>query len=199
MGRLNENDMKKEQYHIKSLLIVTSLVGLAISSCTEELADSPCDVSGEEVITLVATTPDCEVKTILGDESGRKSIGWAPGDSVRVFYGTGTTNFKDVPVSENGEINFRVQTSSYKNFFSVYPYATTAKMVSDSVFNVTVPSEQSGLFKDACIMAAYSGKDRLLRFRMAASLLAIDIADNSITKVVLRANDGTPIAGKFDL
>ncbi|MCQ2183937.1 MAG: hypothetical protein MJY62_00815 [Bacteroidales bacterium] len=182
----------KAQYSY--ILFIAGL--LTIFSCTKETEVTQHSYSGEEVtISLIATTPDCSVRTVLGDETGRKSISWADKDSIAIYYGTSATSFKDVPVGEGGEINFRVQTSATKNFYSVCPHTVSAKMNSATEFRITIPQEQNGSFAEACIMAAWAGTDRLLRFQMASSLVVIDIKDNAVTKVVLRANDGTPIAG----
>lgn len=182
----------KTQY--SSILLIAAL--LSLCSCAKEQGSGQGTEGGEEVtISLVATTPDCSVKTVLGDETGRKSVSWAEKDSISIHYGTTATSHKEVPVGENGEINFRVQTSATKNFYSVYPHTVNAKMNSATEFRITIPQEQNGTFADACIMAAWAGTDRLLRFQMATSLIVIDIKDNDITKVVVRANDGTPIAG----
>lgn len=177
-----------------SILIIAGL--LSLCSCAKEnWIARQHDDGGEVTVSLIATTPSCSVKTVLGDETGSRSVSWGEKDSIAVYYGTSTTSFKNVPVGENGEINFRVQTSATKNFYSVYPHTVSAKMNSATEFRATIPQEQNGVFADACIMAAWAGTDRFLRFQMACSLVVIDIKDDDVTKVVLRANDGTPIAG----
>lgn len=196
MGKLDFTDMRT-QYSYLTLLAA----GLfSILSCAKELENNNHADEGQEVtISLTATTPSCQVKTILGDETGRKSVSWAEGDSIAIYYGTSATAFKSVPVGKNGEINFRVQTSATKNFFGVYPHSLSAKMNSTDEFRITVPKEQNGTFAEAGIMAAWAGTDRMLRFQMAVSLAVIDIKSDEVTKVVLRANDGTPIAGDVKL
>lgn len=165
-----------------------------IAACAKEQA--PETASEDTCISFTATTPECLVKTILGDESQHKSISWAEGDSVSIYYGTTATAFKSVPIEKNGEVKVRVQTSSFKNFFGVYPFWIQAQMKSTSAFSIKIPSSQSGKFEDANIMAAYADGERLLRFKSAASLIAVDIKSNDVTGIIVRANDGTPISGE---
>lgn len=189
-------DMKK----IFAFAIVPFASALLLSSCTKEEAEQAQDVAGEEVeIRLVATTPSLASKTVLGDETGRRSISWAEDDSIKVFYGTSLSASKIVPVGENGEINFKVQSSSYKNFFAVSPFTASARMVSSSAFSVTVPKVQNGVFAENCILAAYASEERLLRFRNACSMIIVEIKSDDITRFVIRANDSTPIAGSAEL
>lgn len=195
-GLIMDTNMKK----IFAYVAFPVLAMLMFSSCGKEESESVGKEYSDEVeVHLIATTPSVATRTVLGDESGHRSISWGKEDTVKVIYGSSATAFKVVPVAENGEINVRVAASSYKNFFAVYPGTATAKMISTSVFSVTVPAEQDGTFGNNCMMAAYANEERLLRFHNASSTVVIDVVSDEVTKVVLRANDGTPIVGSSEL
>lgn len=191
--------MQKMKY--RNILVLAGVAAaLILSSCNKELGAAQNDELPQEEVELhlVALTPQMTTKTVLGDETGHKSISWAEGDQVKVIYGSSASAFKVVDVAANGEINVRVAASTYKNFFAVYPGDATAQMISTSKVSVTVPTVQDGTFSHNSMLVAYANEDRYLRFRNASSTVAIDVKSDDVTKIVIRANDGTPIAGKAE-
>lgn len=186
--------------HTNILALASMASALILSACNKELAGNGDETpAGEEVeLSFVAYTPEMVTKTVLGDETGRKSISWAEGDQVKVMYGASASAFKIAPVELNGEIKVRVAASTYKNFFAVYPSEATAQMITTSSASVTVPTVQDGSFSGNSMLVAYAGEERILRFHNASSTLAFDVKSDDVTKIVIRANDGTPIAGKAE-
>lgn len=181
--------------HIYTFAIM-AFAAVLFASCAKENAasGSPEDF---ETVSLRAYTPSYTLKTVLGDETGHKSVTWSEGDAVKVYYGTSATAYAVAPV-DTGVINVRVQTSSIKTFYAVYPSTLDARMTS-ATFNVNIPAVQDGSFSAANIMAAYAGAERELRFQNAASVILVEVKSPDITKVVVRSNDATPIAGMVDL
>lgn len=179
---------------MKKIYLFTILAAFLAVSCAKEMPGNDPEFSGEEVLlSFKTTTPGVTAeKTILGDETGTRTISWAPKDSVKIYYGTTATAYKEAEVENNGDINLKVSTAS--KFYAVYPNTAEARMQSNG-FDVTIPVTQNGEFSKACLMAAYAGADRLLRFQVAVSMLTIEVTDPAVTKIVIRANDGTPIAG----
>lgn len=172
-----------------------------LDSCAKVDFNNPAD-GQEQTVTLSTTVPGVSTRTILGDEIGHKSISWAEKDSVKIFTSNGTASsaYTLAGVEKNGEIRVTVKSSSFKNFFGVYPHKASGKVINltSCIGAVTVPQVQEGKFEDACLMVGWATEERVLRFHTAVSLIVIEIEDPEITQVVLRANDSTPLAGQAE-
>ena len=90
-------------------------------------------------VTFLSYLPGVSVKTTLGNEVGHKSVSWAGGDQVRVFYANAHT---DATVAEDGSINAQVGESEI--YGAVYPLLDGS--MSDRTITVIIPTEQDGTF-----------------------------------------------------
>lgn len=144
-------------------------------------------------VTFLSSLPGVSVKTTLGNEVGHKSVSWAGGDQVRVFYANAHT---DATVAEDGSINAQVGESEI--YGAVYPLLDGS--MSDRTITVTIPTEQDGTFAKANVMAAITGaSQRMFAFSNVSGLISFEVKREDLTKVVIRSNDGSPIAGSQSL
>ena len=144
-------------------------------------------------VTFLSSLPGVSVKTTLGNEVGHKSVSWAGGDQVRVFYANAHT---DATVAEDGSINAQVGESEI--YGAVYPLLDGS--MSDRTITVTIPTEQDGTFAKANVMAAITGtSQRMFTFSNVSGLISFEVKRDDLTKVIIRSNDGSPIAGSQSL
>lgn len=149
-------------------------------------------VADTEDMTFETALPvGMQVKTILGDEDGHKSVCWSEDDKVRVFYGAEHAD-GDVSVAD-GSISVSVGTS--ETYGAVYPLLEGS--VEGNSISVVIPAVQDGTFASANVMAALTDASaRCFSFRNVAGILSFDVTSEDLTKVVIRSNDGCPVAGR---
>lgn len=180
--------------------ILVASSALLLASCTKEFAKEIGNTQEGELLTFYVKAPEYTVKTTLGTETGHKSVTWDEGDSVKVVYGTTAATSSLARIDTNGVINIRVAPGTVTAFYATYPHTVASSLkAAAGPYVVTIPAEQDGDFASANIMAAFANADRVFRFYNACSLIGFKVDDPQIEKVVIRANDGTPIAGPAEL
>lgn len=152
-------------------------------------------VADTEDMTFESALPvGIQVRTTLGDEEGHKSVSWSEDDKVRVFYGADHAD-GDVSVAD-GSISVSVGAS--ETYGAVYPLLEGS--VDGSSVSVVIPAVQDGTFASANVMAALTDASaRRFSFRNVAGILSFDVTSDDLTKVVIRSNDGCPVAGRQTL
>lgn len=182
-------EIMKRIYVIMALvLLVAGCAGLAE---TQEV-NQPGQTTEKVLKDFTTSLPDLSSKTVLGSQQGHRSVTWAKGDMVAITYGEAPENSVQAEVLDGGNINAEVGES--ETYGAVYPVLPVS--VSGRELNVTVPSEQDGTFASANVMAALAtDADRHFRFVNAAGLFTFEVSDDEYTKVVIRSNDGSPVAG----
>ena len=165
------------------------LAGCAKEVQVEERSEERPSVETTQV-RFSTVLPGMEVKTALGDESGHKSVSWAEGDMVRVFY---ADTYTDVEVTvSDGSVDAGVMASDY--YAAVYP--ALPGTMNGHQLAMTIPAQQDGNFASANVMAAFtSASDPTFQFRNAAGVLSFEVTRDDLTKVVIRSNDASALAG----
>ena len=177
---------------MKKIYIIMAAAAVAACTKTEIQPEYAQNAGQPEKLSLsfTASVPGVEdTRTSLGEEDGYKTVNWDADDKVRILYGD---TYTDADVLENGYINAEVGASEV--YGSVYPLLESS-LTADGL-QMTIPAQQDGSFESANVMAALTNaSDRNFAFRNAAGLLSFDVEREDLTKVVIRANDGCPIAG----
>lgn len=184
---------------IYSIFILAGLSGLLACSRDEGSA-RPADNGDAQTVSLSfkAVLPEdgLTTKTILGEpEEGHRKVSWTEGDKIRIVYGENGGDYVDATIGSEGEIEVDIPEADV--YYAVYPVCEAS--LSGGVFTFTVPSSQSGKFSDAGFMTASATTDnRVFSFENASGLVKFEVKRSGVTRAVLRACDGTSIAGSAD-
>ena len=152
-------DKKMKHIRLFSLIAAVSLV-----SCMEEIAvenemmdgtqqtpDAECPVYTDS-ITLVAFSG--ETKT----QREGTEITWTEGDRIKVYFDGGSAESLPAVISGEGTtasftIPLEKPLTENAKIYAVYP-STASASLEEGTFKVTIPAEQSAVFKNADILAA---------------------------------------------
>ena len=178
-------DKKMKHTRLFSLIAAVSLV-----SCMEEIAvenemmdgtqqtpDAECQVYTDS-ITLVAFSG--ETKT----QREGTAITWTEGDRIKVYFDGGSAESLPAVISGEGTtasftIPLEEPLTEDAKIYAVYP-STASASLEDGTFKVTIPAEQSAVFKNADILAATTTAGAAsLHFQHVAGLVSFTVSEGN--------------------
>jgi hypothetical protein len=178
-------DKKMKHTRLFSLIAAVSLV-----SCMEEIAvenemmdgtqqtpDAECPVYTDS-ITLVAFSG--ETKTQREDTE----ITWTEGDRIKVYFDGGSAESLPAVISGEGTtasftIPLEEPLTEDAKIYAVYP-STASASLEEGTFKVTIPAEQSAVFKNADILAATTTAGAAsLHFQHVAGLVSFTVSEGN--------------------
>lgn len=199
------------------IYLVSAALSFVAFSCAKEADIDPEKVTGgtetqttENVETptpegyvrfsLTADVESVSVKTEIddGEAPGEKIVKWVNGDEIDVLFdGGSSTSAASVSKVDDEEItgfNIDVLPGTTQVYLS-YPKGSGA-VLNDGAVSLTIPSEQSGAFKDASyLLATCTAEAGTATFYSAVSFFKITLTDSSIKKAVLSGNSEEALAG----
>lgn len=178
-------DKKMKHTRLFSLIAAVSLV-----SCMEEIAvenemmdgtqqtpDAECPVYTDS-ITLVAFSG--ETKT----QREGTEITWTEGDRIKVYFDGGSAESLPAVISGEGTtasftIPLEEPLTEDAKIYAVYP-STASASLEEGTFKVTIPAEQSAVFKNADILAATTTAGAAsLHFQHVAGLVSFTVSEGN--------------------
>lgn len=178
-------DKKMKHTRLFSLIAAVSLV-----SCMEEIAvenemmdgtqqtpDAECPVYTDS-ITLVAFSG--ETKT----QREGTEITWTEGDRIKVYFDGGSAESLPAVISGEGTtasftIPLEEPLTEDAKIYAVYP-STASASLEEGTFKVTIPAEQSAVFKNADILAATTTAGAAsLHFQHVAGLVSFIVSEGN--------------------
>lgn len=173
-----------------------ALAAALTAGCAKEASDNVAAGQGEETLVSLcfkANLPVAETKTVISQEDGYRMVSWGEGDSVMILWDGGSV---EADVDSEGGISAEVGESD--TYIAVYPLLDAS--LDGSRVTVDIPAEQDGSFASANVMAAVTSvQEREFNFCNASGIFSFDVLRDDITMVILRSNDGAPVAGKETL
>lgn len=196
-------------------LILAAAVGLLAFSCAKtEVAGTsdtvPTQPGQEEPqsdpeaeipegfvrIRLAASTEQVEAgKTTIADgEGSQRIVSWVQGDKIKLLYDGGSDLTQALSAGTTTNLQFDLP-EAVSHYFLVYP-AAAGTALDGAALSLTIPAEQDGLFENANFtLAAGRVEDGSVQFYNASSLFKLVVTDATLTKAVIRGNNGEALAG----
>ena len=152
-----------------------------------------------------------QTKTGLVDkEDGGKSVVWKSGNSISVFYNSGTAGGSKFTTSTNGPIaeflgNIPAVSGDLSGvgghayFWGLYPYSETASCDGTAI-TTTLPDKQlafQGDVADDLLVTVGRSENLSIHFKNACSVIGFTLTQENINKVVFSGNAGEKVAGEF--
>ena len=172
---------------------------IAAAGCENKI--SP-EVSPAPETPVVPNTPGYEiVKTFIGNSTQCKTslndetVLWESGDAIKVLWGENSSN-KAVgrPYGYNGSAEFTTTVGDADAYYGVYPYDALSTL-NGGKLQVTIPAQQTGLFKESNIIVAKADEDNVMNFKHVLSYIEF-----TIDKVgQLKFYGGNPLVGDIDV
>ena len=198
---------------MKKYLHYIILAGIAVMSCNKTETDAP-SVSGNEAqpATVQMTfTGIAEAGTKTSLDAATGNVSWVAGDKVKFIYEVDKTpgeavsdgitlngSHASITASVPATFGEKSFAGTSRHLYAVYP-STVSHEYGTNLY-VTVPSTQDGSFENAAIALAKWDKENptaALELKNLCGLLQFTIADDSVRKIVLSANES--IAGKMQI
>lgn len=171
--------------------------------------DSIIPESGKlvKVTAYLDNTP--QTKTGLVDkEDGGKSVVWKSGNSISVFYNSGTAGGSKFTTSTNGPIAEFLGDSpdlsgvgGQAYFWGLYPYNEIASCDGTAI-TTTLPANQlayQGDVADDLLVTVGRSENLSIHFKNACSVIGFTLTQENINKVVFSGNAGEKVAGEFKI
>lgn len=186
-----------------------------LDSCVPEAQsiDSSIPESGKlaKVTAYLDNAP--QTKTGLVDkEDGGKSVVWKSGNSISVFYNSGSAGGSKFTTSTNGPIaeflgNIPAVSGDLSGvggqayFWGLYPYNETASCDGTAI-TTTLPDKQlafQGDVADDLLVTVGRSENLSIHFKNACSVIGFTLTQENISKVVFSGNAGEKVAGEFKI
>lgn len=178
-------DKKMKHTRLFSLIAAVSLV-----SCMEEIAVE------NEMMDGTQQTPDAEYPvytdsiTLVAFSGETKTqregteITWTEGDRIKVYFDGGSAESLPAVISGEGTtasftIPLEEPLTEDAKIYAVYP-STASASLEEGTFKVTIPAEQSAVFKNADILAATTTAGAAsLHFQHVAGLVSFTVSEGN--------------------
>lgn len=138
---------------------------LSLASCQEKLSSDnrqPSDENFEYPVQI--TFHGCNsptVKTVLNYET----ILWESGDAIKVLWGETKYNKAAAkPFNSSTNADFETTVEHADTYYGVYPYSAGSSLA-NGCLTVTVPSAQSGIFRDVNLAVAKADENNRMTFK----------------------------------
>lgn len=196
-------------------IVFLGAVLLLFGSCVPEsqVIDSIIPKSGKlaKVTAYLDNAP--QTKTgLVNKEDGGKSVVWKSGNSISVFYNSGTAGGSKFTTSTNGPIaeflgNIPTVSGDLSGvggqafFWGLYPYNETASCDGTAI-TTTLPANQlayQGDVADDLLVTVGRSENLSIHFKNACSVIGFTLTQENISKVVFSGNAGEKVAGEFKI
>ena len=156
-------------------------------------------INPEDSTPVEPTYPEYQLeKTFVGNgaENGKTSLNdvsvlWESGDAIKVLWGNNLSN-KAIgrPYGSNKSAEFTTSVEEADAYYGVYPYDAQSSL-NGEVLQVTVPAQQTGLFKDSNIIVAKADENDVMDFKHVLSYIEFTIDRVGVLKFFC----GNPLVG----
>ena len=168
---------------------------LSLVSCQDKLSSDnrqPSDDSFEYPVPM--TFHGCNsptLKTILNYET----ILWESGDAIKVLWGENKYNKAEAkPFNSSTNADFETTVEVADTYYGVYPYSAASSLENDCL-TLTVPSAQSGIFRDANLAVAKADQSNRMTFKHVVGYIEFT---TDITGVLqISGGDSNSLSGKI--
>ena len=172
---------------MKYIKLLSLIAAVSLVSCVDETAyENSTEQQGPETvtpeythfITLVASSDATKI-----EHDGAK-VKWSAGDKIKIYYDGGSAeSYGAVLSNEGATASFTIPLESAladdAKIYAVYP-STTAASLDGETFNVTIPAEQSAIYRNADILAASTTvEDASLTFHHVAGLVSFTVSEGN--------------------
>ena len=172
---------------MKYIKLLSLIAAVSLVSCVDETAyENSTEQQGPETvnpeythfITLVASSDATKI------EHDGTHVKWSAGDKIKIYYDGGSAESLGAVLSDEGAtasftIPLEAPLADDAKIYAVYP-STTAASLDGETFNVTIPAEQSAIYRNADILAACSTVgNATLFFRHVAGLVSFTISEGN--------------------
>ena len=176
--------VKEENVMRITRFIVLAFAIISLNACQKNIGESP---EFYEMTFYGINAPF--LKTVLNYDS----VLWESGDNIKVLWGNNQSSKATCTPYDFGrkaEITATVESAS--SYYGVYPYSATSSL-SNGVLNVTVSSDQTGMFRDANIAVSKADAERNMSFRHLVSWLEFTIDTPGV--LTFASDSSNPITG----
>ena len=174
---------------MKNIKFLSFIAALSIVSCVEEAAydnEQIIENENQEVVNpdysdYLTLVVESEISKTTLDGTTPK---WSAGDKIMVYFEGGSAESLGAQVSEDGtKATFSIPLESPleddTKIYAVYP-STTAASLENGTLNVTIPAQQSALYKNADILAASTTvAGARLYFQHVAGLVSFTVSEGN--------------------
>ena len=172
---------------MKYIKLLSLIAAVSLVSCVDETAyENSTEQQGPETvnpeythfITLVASSDATKI-----EHDGAK-VKWSAGDKIKIYFDGGSAESLGAVLSDEGatasfKIPLEAPLADNAKIYAVYP-STTAASLDGETFNVTIPAEQSAIYRNADILAACSTvEDASLTFHHVAGLVSFTVSEGN--------------------
>lgn len=172
---------------MKYIKLLSLIAAVSLVSCVDENAyENSTEQQGPETvnpeythfITLVASSDATKI-----EHDGAK-VKWSAGDKIKIYFDGGSAESLGAVLSDEGatasfKIPLEAPLADDAKIYAVYP-STTAASLDGETFNVTIPAEQSAIYRNADILAACSTvEDASLTFHHVAGLVSFTVSEGN--------------------
>lgn len=191
----------------KKILSAAFVAVMMVVSCGKETpvtddshSDSQTAVPSGELVPYTFTADAAQTRTTLGNDG---TVTWEDTDAIKVYYNGGSSVSTAIEIAENGlSATFTVllpeNMDADEKLYAVYPAEAEASL-SGSTLSISVPAEQTGVFKDVNIVAAAAtAGNRTFAFRQVLSFINFTVSEDNpkgITRALFKDLYGTAITG----
>ena len=195
-----------------SVYLLATAGVLAVASCATKM-DETAD-SGYQTVTFTAVHEGgSETRTVLDEDFTH--VLWTPGDKINLFYQdqnacfVSTNEYEKTAIAQFfGDLKISVVTGGNEDsgmetscFWGLYPYSEEAAYHAEKGFiETTLPYEQvaaENSFADDLFITIGRSTSWSMPFYNVCSGLRFTVDQEGIQTVILRSNDGSPLAGRF--
>jgi len=191
----------------KKILSAAFVAVMMVVSCGKESpvtngsqSENQTAVPSGELVPYTFTADAAQTKTTLGNDG---IVTWNETDAIKVYYNGGSSESTAIEIAENGlSATFTVllpeNMDAGEKLYAVYPAEAEASL-SGSTLSISVPAEQTGVFKDVNIVAAAAtAGNRTFAFRQVLSFINFTVSEDNpkgITRALFKDLYGTAITG----
>ena len=187
----------------KKILSAAFVAVMMVVSCGKESpvtngsqSENQTAVPSGELVPYTFTADAAQTRTTLGNDG---TVTWEDTDAIKVYYNGGSSVSTAIEIAENGlSATFTVMLpenmDASEKLYAVYPAEAEASL-SGSTLSISVPAEQTGVFKDVNIVAAAAtAGNRLFSFQQVLGFVNFTISEDnskSITRALFKDLYGT--------
>ena len=172
---------------MKYIKLFSLIAAISLVSCVEEIAyENSSEQQDPETETPVYTdyiTLVASSETTKTEVAGTK-VKWSEGDKIKIYFEGGSAESLEAVLTDEGAtatftIPLETPLDEGVRIYAVYPSTAAASLEGEN-FSVTIPSEQSTVFRNADILAATTVVgDPSLYFQHVAGLVSFTISEGN--------------------
>ena len=191
-------------------LFLIALGFAAIMSCTNEITDpqqGQDELPSDEVVMVPMTFTalaeggaEPETKSSLNNDATK--VQWTEDDRISVFGNTGTHGVLEVGSITENVAQFSGSVESVGPYYAVTPHNDANALTSAGKLQVVVPAVQTPLAANgnvdpaSLVAVGMADEENAIHFYNVCGMLAIEIADATVTEVCLQGGADDALSGK---